>query len=142
MKNVTRAAQWKRFLVPGFLIVGWALVIPQLVQAFGSARKSSVPTAQAPAQSQPVAGDRVWVVRSDGSQSCGLKEPQALADGEKALKDAGIASFGSSKGNDGMMHMQMCGASTGGLNGYLIQKQDLQRATALGFKEAPQGFSK
>ena len=141
MNHETRAAQWKRFLVPALIAIGWALVIPQLVQAFSSARKATTEQSSAAGSAQP-AGERVWVVRPDGSQSCGLKEPQSLADGEKALKEAGIATFGSNKGNDGMMHMQMCGASTGGLNGYLIQKQDLPRAIALGFKEAPQGFSK
>lgn len=105
--------------------------------AFAAGKKAPAESAAADAS-----GGKVWVVRPDGAQSCGLKAGQSVEDASEDLKKAGISIFESSKGNDGKMYMQMCGAPTGSVNATLISQSDLPKALALGFKEAPQGFKK
>lgn len=86
-------------------------------------------------------GETIWVVRSDGAKSCSPEVTESIDQGAALLRGAQIQVLESRKGSDGMMHAQVCGADTGSLNGYLIQKSDLKRALDLGFKEAPVTFS-
>jgi hypothetical protein len=50
------------------------------------------------------------------------------------LKANGIEVKASRKGQDGMAHISVCGASTGNLNVYTIGKASLSKAQELGFK--------
>ena len=77
--------------------------------------------------------DLVWIVRSDGSKSCDPHSAQAVEEGAKDLQEAGITVHQSLKANDGNMHAQFCGADTGSLNAYRIDKKDLDKARKKGF---------
>lgn len=78
----------------------------------------------------------VWITRPDGAQSCSPKSGQSLEDGAADLKKAKVRILDSRKGNDGKMHMQMCGAPSGTTNAYLVPKEDLPQAAALGYVQA------
>lgn len=117
------------FLFTRFVLV-FSLLLASPAGAVG--KKQATPAADV---------GRVWVVRSDGAQSCGIKEglsPEQMGD---ELRKAGIQVFEMRKGTDGKMHAQMCGAPTGGLNGFEILSADLPKALLIGYKEAPKGFS-
>jgi hypothetical protein len=83
---------------------------------------------------QAPAPDSVWIVRTDGTQSCSPKSGQSLEEGAADLKRARVRVLESHKGSDGKMHMQMCGAPTGGMNAYLIPRDDLALAMSQGYK--------
>jgi hypothetical protein len=87
-----------------------------------------------PAQS--LAANQVWIQRADGAQSCSTKSGQSLEDGATDLKNAKVRVLDSHKGGDGKLHAQMCGAPTGSMNAYLIPKDDLPQAVALGYIQA------
>lgn len=89
------------------------------------------------AQSQTALADhQIWVMRSDGAQSCSTKSGQSLEGGAADLKNAKVRVLDSHKGGDGKLHAQMCGAPTGSMNAYLIPKDDLPQAVALGYIQA------
>lgn len=94
---------------------------------------SAVGGAKSPAA--PVT-DQVWVSRSDGAESCAPKSGQSLEEGAAELKKAGVRVLDQRKGDDGKMHMQMCGAPTGSMNAYLIARDDLPKAIAHGFAKS------
>lgn len=76
----------------------------------------------------------VWVVRPDGSKSCGVKKgitPKAAA---QELESAGVKVLKQRMGHDGLMRMQVCGADTGNLVELLIDGQGLPTASRIGFR--------
>ncbi|MEK6580436.1 MAG: hypothetical protein AABZ55_14515 [Bdellovibrionota bacterium] len=81
--------------------------------------------------------DTVWILRSDGGKSCSPETAQSIEAGAQELFKAKIRVLNSIKGDDGKMRMQMCGAPTGALNSYMIPRDALPQAIALGFQEAP-----
>lgn len=94
---------------------------------------------------QPAAAKQVstmWVMIADGSQSCGFKKGATLEESAELLKKADVKVLQSKKGTDGMMHVQMCGAATGKVNGYEISSSDFEKARKAGFKPAPEDFPK
>jgi hypothetical protein len=93
------------------------------------------PTPRAPSGVQSSA-ESVWVTRPDGAQSCAPKSGITLTEGAEDLKEAKIPILDSRKGSDGKMHVQMCGASQGTTNSFLIPKARLSDALALGYQEA------
>lgn len=133
-----------------------AAVTSYSVFAFGGKKSTAEPEAAAAsspatsASSAPAAvsaassstEETIWVTKSDGSKSCGAKKGIPLEAGKKALTQAGVRVITASKGNDGKVYIQSCGAPTGKVNAYKIPKADLQRASELGYKEAEKGFSK
>lgn len=72
------------------------------------------------------------VYRPDGSLQCqdGGVAPEIMA---RELTDAGIPVACMQQGNDGLMHMAMCGAATGEINIFEISTLDLPAAMELGF---------
>jgi hypothetical protein len=80
--------------------------------------------------------ESVWVLRSDGALSCSPDEGVSLIEGAKKLEDAQIPILESRKGSDGKMHIQMCGASKGSTNAFLIPRKDLPKAISIGYQEA------
>jgi hypothetical protein len=86
---------------------------------------------------RPSTPDRVWVTASDGSKSCEQGSGTPLENGRATLQSAGIEVFDAQKGQDGMAHIQMCGASTGSQNTYQIAVADVAKAEKLGFKLKP-----
>lgn len=75
----------------------------------------------------------IEVYRYDGSLQCGRGKEIALADMAQELTAAGIDVVASRKGTDGLLHIAMCGASTGRLNVFTIPTDSLEKAQELGF---------
>ncbi|HLE01744.1 MAG TPA: hypothetical protein VJB59_15890 [Bdellovibrionota bacterium] len=105
----------------------------QDAHSFGSAKSKSQP---APNQ------EFVWVVRDDGAKKCSGDSGESLEQGARELTKAKVNVQQSRKGSDGKMHMEMCGAPAGTVNGYLIPKADLPTAIERGFKLAAPGFDR
>lgn len=87
-------------------------------------------------RSAPV-GDWVWVAKSDGAKSCGMKDGETLASAEKQLLKAKVDVRHIRKGTDGQMHIMMCGASQGSTNEAEIRAKDLEKAKGLGWAQIP-----
>jgi hypothetical protein len=82
---------------------------------------------------EPSKVERVRVFKANGSLQCGQGksiDPEAMA---KDLKD--IRVYKSSMENDGKMRIQVCGAATGNVNVYEIDKTNLEQALSYGFSE-------
>lgn len=83
--------------------------------------------------------DRVWIARSDGSRQCeDAVEGRAhdrVAEAKAELTRKGVHVIEAKKDNDGRVHAQACGISTGNLTTFLIPKRELAKAKALGFEE-------
>lgn len=75
----------------------------------------------------------VKVYKPDGSLQCGLGK--AIAPEAMVADLKGIKVHSSYNKNDGMMRIQVCGAPTGNCNVFEIDKEQLQAAVKLGFKE-------
>ncbi len=76
----------------------------------------------------------VEVFRYDGSLQCDRGKEIPLSRMAEELKANGIEVKASRKGQDGLAHISVCGASTGNLNVYTIGKASLSKAQELGFK--------
>jgi hypothetical protein len=119
----------------GIVLCSVALVCS--AQAFS--RKAPEPAAAAPAAGASTAAAaeaQVWITRPDGAQSCSAGSGQSLDEGAAELRKSKVRVLDSRKGNDGKMHMQMCGAPAGSTNAFLIPEEDLSRAVALGFVQS------
>lgn len=81
--------------------------------------------------------NEVWVKRSDRGMQCSPGSGQSLDEGAAELRKAGIEVLKAERGHDQKMRIQVCGASTGRENSYLIYRKNLPKAIFLGFKEAP-----
>ena len=75
----------------------------------------------------------VKVAKSDGSKQCGMGPGVSLSVMKKELHETKVLS--STKVHDGLMRVQVCGASTGMLNVYEIPRADLAKALRKGFSE-------
>lgn len=78
-------------------------------------------------------GNTVKVYKPDGSLQCGMGKAISLSDMQKDLKDIAVKS--SYNKNDGMMRIQVCGSPTGNCNVFEIDKENLEKAIKMGFKE-------
>ena len=74
----------------------------------------------------------VFVYKNDGSLQCGVSQAIPIDEMAKELGD--IKVYSSANKHDGMMHIQVCGSSTGQVNVYEIAKSDLKKALSKGFK--------
>jgi hypothetical protein len=82
-------------------------------------------------ETESESNSKVWVFKYDGSIQCGAAGMPL----EEMIKELdSIKTFGSEKRPDGLMRAQICGASSGITNRFLITKSDLDKATRLGFK--------
>lgn len=81
----------------------------------------------------PVNQRKIKVYKYDGSLQCGQGKPIAVETMAQELK--GIQVFSSQKRPDGLMHIQVCGSSTGIANIYEISENDLSKAEKRGFKK-------
>jgi hypothetical protein len=82
---------------------------------------------------QPLANERVYVYKYDGSLQCGMGKPVAPEVMAKQL--AGVPVHSSTKKPDGLMHIQVCGSITGMANVYEIDTKFLKTAEKKGFKK-------
>jgi hypothetical protein len=76
----------------------------------------------------------VEVFKYDGTLQCGMGKEITLIEMEKELTSDGIEVFSKAKGNDGLFHIQSCGASTGDINVFKIKSLDIEKSKTLGFK--------
>lgn len=77
--------------------------------------------------------DRVRVHKPDGSLQCGQGKAIPAAEMQKEFKD--IKVYSAVTKNDGMMRIQVCGSPTGNSNVFEIDRNNLEAALKLGFKE-------
>jgi hypothetical protein len=76
--------------------------------------------------------DRVKVYKPDGSLQCGMGAAVPL---ETMKKDLGnIRVYSQENTSDNLMHIALCGAPTGKINVYEIDRENLKEALAKGFK--------
>lgn len=77
----------------------------------------------------------VNIFLADGSLQCGTKqESDLISEMQTTLNVNNIQIYNSYKSTDGLMQAQMCGAPTGNINIFTINKRDLNQATKLGFQ--------
>ncbi len=76
---------------------------------------------------------QVEVYMYDGTLQCGQGEEIPLERQEEMLTSKGIEVLKSHKGTDGLLHIAVCGASTGAINIFAIKPDDLAAARELGF---------
>lgn len=81
----------------------------------------------------PTVTDRVRVFKANGSLQCGQGKTIDPATMAKELKE--ISVYKSAVENDGKIRIQMCGAPTGNVNIFEIDKTNLERALGFGFTE-------
>lgn len=97
--------------------------------------KKSLPPAKTSEEIELTArSGQVWVVRPDGSKSCGVKKgltPRAAA---QELEGVGVRVFKQRTGHDGLMRMMVCGTDTGNLVELLIDGRGLPIASKKGFR--------
>lgn len=76
----------------------------------------------------------VQVFKYDGTLQCGMGGEIPLDEMAKELETAGIDVVASRKGTDGLVHINVCGSSTGAINVYVIDRGDLPAAERLGYR--------
>lgn len=76
----------------------------------------------------------VQVYKYDGTLQCGMGGEIPLEEMAKELETAGIDIVTSRKGTDGLAHISVCGASTGAINVYIIDREALPAAQKLGYR--------
>ncbi len=77
---------------------------------------------------------KMEVFKYDGSLQCDRGREISREVMAEELRRKGIKVEASRKGHDGLVHISVCGASTGNLNVYTIAGESLPKARALGFK--------
>ena len=112
----------------GEILVGAAILVGIAWHAgvFATSRDTSSFSSKIPA---------VWVQQSDGSQQCQPESGRSLDEGAQMLRDHQIQVLESSKGDDGKLRAQTCGASSGTENRYRIPVSELPQAIALGYRK-------
>jgi hypothetical protein len=94
-----------------------------------------VPPSEAPAApSLEARKGPVWVVKSDGSKSCGVKKGITPKQASQELEASGVKVQRARMGHDGQMRMMVCGADTGNRVELLIDGQFLPSASEKGFR--------
>lgn len=78
--------------------------------------------------------DPAEIYHYDGTLQCGYGEEIPLQGHAELLATKGIAVLSSRKGTDGLVHLAVCGASTGAINVFAIPAKDLPAALELGFR--------
>jgi hypothetical protein len=76
----------------------------------------------------------VQVFKYDGTLQCGMGGEISLEEMSKELEAKGIEVEASRKGTDGLVHISVCGSSTGAINVYVIDRGALPAAQRLGYR--------
>lgn len=76
---------------------------------------------------------RVYVFKYDGSRQCG--QGTVILPKRMARELNGIKLYSQESKNDGLMHVQVCGAPTGKANVYEIDESQLDKAKKRGFQQ-------
>lgn len=118
------------------------IVISLVGCSTGNCRSHQIAKEQAGAEVQPkdnkllpdpTVTERVRVFKANGSLQCSQGKSIDPATMAKELKE--IQVYKSSLENDGKLRIQMCGAPTGNVNVFEIDKTNLERALGFGFTE-------
>ena len=78
--------------------------------------------------------NRVQVYKYDGTLQCGMGGEIPLDEMAKELETADIEVIESRKGTDGLVHITVCGSSTGAINVYVINRGALPAVERLGYR--------
>ena len=103
------------------------------ISIFIIASCSSTPSKKGEGKAQP-SNEKIWIVKPDGSLSCGERAGQSPQEAAQGLEKAGAKIFQSRAAHDGKMHMMVCGAETGATIELLIHSKDLSLAEEQGYK--------
>jgi len=76
----------------------------------------------------------VQIFKYDGTLQCGMGGEIPLEEMAKELETAGVDVVTSRKGTDGLVHISVCGSSTGAINVYVIDRGALPAAERLGYR--------
>jgi len=76
----------------------------------------------------------VRIYMHDGTLQCGMGRETSLEDMAQQLADAGIRVTERYKGADGLDHIGVCGASTGAINIFVVDRDALPTARRLGYR--------
>ena len=76
----------------------------------------------------------IQVYKYDGALQCGMGREISLEEMAKELETGGMDVVASRKGSDGLAHIGVCGASTGAINVYVIDRGSLPTAERLGYR--------
>lgn len=108
-----------------------AIKPPRKTTGYGINRVQTCPAL--PATDTSIRPKTVFVEKSDDSKQCDATSGINLTDMQKQLTDMVV--YSSTKKSDGLMHITLCGSTTGMLNVYEIAPSDLEKAKMLGFTE-------
>ena len=101
--------------------------------ALATSAVKTVPIQEISKMKETSAGQRIKIYKADGTLQCGQGKKIALEQMKKELKDIKVHS--QTNKNDGKMRIQLCGSPTGNCNIYEIDRENLDQALKLGFKE-------
>jgi len=76
----------------------------------------------------------VQVYKYDGTLQCGMGHEITLDEMAKELQGVGIEVASSRKGTDGLLHISVCGASSGTINVFVIDRGSLPAAQRIGYR--------
>ncbi len=76
----------------------------------------------------------VQVYKYDGTLQCGMGHELTLDEMAQELEAEGVEVIASRKGTDGLLHITVCGASTGSINVFVIDRGSLPTAQRLGYR--------
>jgi hypothetical protein len=79
-------------------------------------------------------GPQIQVSKPSGELQCGQSAGISIQDAAKELSKNKITVIESHSQPDGLMHMTVCGASTGKIHVFTIFKKNIKKAQRLGFK--------
>lgn len=131
-----------RFLFLGFFLVFFGCATQNcrsLKEAELAARKDPPESPEALAKKKETSvGQRVRVYKEDGSLQCDQGEKISLGTMERELSEMRVYSKRSLRLPG--MRIQKCGAPTGQCNVYEIDRENLNRAIELGFREWLEGI--
>jgi hypothetical protein len=111
--------------------------IPQRDAALAAQQQSSpTPTESVtPVNTKSEANSKlIQIYKETGAKQCGEGDAIPLQKVKEQLTKNKVEPLDAKTQSDGYMHMQVCGAPTGEIHVFTIQKSQLKRATALGFK--------
>lgn len=75
-----------------------------------------------------------WVVKPDGSKSCGIRKGISPKEAAKDLESVGVPVLRQKLGHDGKVRMMVCGADTGNQIELLIDGKGLPLAGERGYR--------
>jgi hypothetical protein len=120
------------------IIASVMMVLSWAPQSFAMAKKLPAEGDRVPQAAST--DDSVWVGKSDGGKSCDTEPAISLDTGAHELKGVEVKILSKKKLHDSKMRIQSCGADKGTLNGFLIPKNELEKAHRAGYDPIPDSY--